>query len=271
MEEILASIRRIIESNDPGGSQSVSSSLPPVYGDDADEIDSDVRLTIDDEDAYAAAEMVAANDAGPVPGPAPVAPQPAVEGDRAKNISLADLAARVRSASERVERPSFIETALAEPAVQAPRAENPTMTGRMADLRAAADPRPAEPRVEMTSVQPDADIAEKSEFEAAAMADVEQAALAVVQPEAEPVRAPVPSENGQDLRMLVSAATVEQVSRSFGELAAVLDGQQRRSLDEMAEEMLRPMLQEWLDDNLPTLVERLVREEIERVARGPRR
>lgn len=262
MEEILASIRRIIESNDPGGSQSVSSSLPPVYGDDADEIDSDVRLTIDDEDAYAAAEMVAANDAGPVPGPAPVAPQPAVEGDRAKNISLADLAARVRSASERVERPSFIETALAE---------NPTMTGRMADLRAAADPRPAEPRVEMTSVQPDADIAEKSEFEAAAMADVEEAALAVVQPEAEPVRAPVPSENGQDLRMLVSAATVEQVSRSFGELAAVLDGQQRRSLDEMAEEMLRPMLQEWLDDNLPTLVERLVREEIERVARGPRR
>ena len=34
---------------------------------------------------------------------------------------------------------------------------------------------------------------------------------------------------------------------------------------------LLPMLQEWLDDNLPTLVERLVREEIERVARGPRR
>ncbi|MBZ9917266.1 DUF2497 domain-containing protein, partial [Mesorhizobium sp. BR1-1-7] len=29
-----------------------------------------------------------------------------------------------------------------------------------------------------------------------------------------------------------------------------------------------PMLQDWLDNNLPTLVERLVREEIERVARG---
>jgi uncharacterized protein len=28
------------------------------------------------------------------------------------------------------------------------------------------------------------------------------------------------------------------------------------------------MLQDWLDNNLPTLVERLVREEIERVARG---
>ena len=42
----------------------------------------------------------------------------------------------------------------------------------------------------------------------------------------------------------------------------------RKSFDEMAERMLRPMLQEWLDDNLPGLVEKLVREEIERVARG---
>ncbi len=52
---------------------------------------------------------------------------------------------------------------------------------------------------------------------------------------------------------------------------AAIDGAERRSLDEIAEDMLRPMLREWLDDNLPTLVERLVREEIERVARGPRR
>ena len=40
---------------------------------------------------------------------------------------------------------------------------------------------------------------------------------------------------------------------------------------EPALKSLRPMLQEWLDDNLPRLVERLVREEIERVARGGRR
>jgi cell pole-organizing protein PopZ len=42
----------------------------------------------------------------------------------------------------------------------------------------------------------------------------------------------------------------------------------RRSFEELAEEMMRPMLQDWLDNNLPALVERLVREEIERVARG---
>jgi hypothetical protein len=36
----------------------------------------------------------------------------------------------------------------------------------------------------------------------------------------------------------------------------------------MVREMLRPMVKEWLDDNLPTMVERLVRDEIQRVARG---
>jgi cell pole-organizing protein PopZ len=34
--------------------------------------------------------------------------------------------------------------------------------------------------------------------------------------------------------------------------------------------MLRPMLKAWLDENLPALVERLVQDEIERLARGRR-
>jgi Protein of unknown function (DUF2497) len=38
-----------------------------------------------------------------------------------------------------------------------------------------------------------------------------------------------------------------------------------RTLQDLAQEMLRPMLKSWLDDNLPAMVERLVRAEIERV------
>lgn len=273
MEEILASIRRIIESNDPGGNQPASSALPPAYDDDEHEIAGDIRLTIDDEDTFAAAEMVAANDAGPANPAAAIAASVIADPDRARNISLADLAARVRSASERVERPVLSEAAAAELSAPVARAESPVMTSRMAELRAAM-PRPVEPRVEMPAAQQAEAVIIDEEFEAAAMADV--AAATTVEPEApaavEPMpAAPAAGETGQDLKALVSAATIEQVSRSFGELAAAIDGQQRRSLDDMAEEMLRPMLQEWLDDNLPTLVERLVREEIERVARGPRR
>ena len=43
-----------------------------------------------------------------------------------------------------------------------------------------------------------------------------------------------------------------------------------RSIEDLTRELLRGMLKLWLDDNLPSLVERLVREEIERVARHGR-
>ena len=70
---------------------------------------------------------------------------------------------------------------------------------------------------------------------------------------------------------IISEAAGRQVAAAFDELSEALMASRRRSFDEIAEEMIRPMLQDWLDNNLPTLVERLVREEIERVARGPAR
>lgn len=38
------------------------------------------------------------------------------------------------------------------------------------------------------------------------------------------------------------------------------------SLEELTRDLLRPMLAQWLDDNLPGMVERLVRDEIARIA-----
>ena len=38
----------------------------------------------------------------------------------------------------------------------------------------------------------------------------------------------------------------------------------------MIREMLRPLLKDWLDRNMPGLVERLVRAEIERITQAPR-
>ncbi|MBE7185043.1 MAG: DUF2497 domain-containing protein [Methylobacterium mesophilicum] len=67
---------------------------------------------------------------------------------------------------------------------------------------------------------------------------------------------------------LMSPQTGHQVAAAFSDLNEATQARARRSFDEIAEEMLRPMLREWLDNNLPHLVERLVREEIERIARG---
>jgi uncharacterized protein len=67
---------------------------------------------------------------------------------------------------------------------------------------------------------------------------------------------------------LMSAATGAAVDAAFNALAQTVLVQNARTLEDLVREMLRPMLKAWLDDNLPTLVERLVRAEIERVSRG---
>ena len=69
---------------------------------------------------------------------------------------------------------------------------------------------------------------------------------------------------------LVSAETGASVGSSFQALATTLFMQNTGMVEQMMRDELRPMLKAWLDDNLPTIVERLVRVEIERVARGSR-
>jgi uncharacterized protein len=69
---------------------------------------------------------------------------------------------------------------------------------------------------------------------------------------------------------LISEHTDEAVSASFGALSASVAMHSAEMIEGLTREMLRPMLKNWLDDNLPSLVERLVRAEIQRVARGGR-
>ncbi len=82
--------------------------------------------------------------------------------------------------------------------------------------------------------------------------------------------APVLPTSFQELRPIISESASRQVAKSFEHLSVALSEERNTSVAQMTEEMVRPMLQDWLDNNLPTLVERLVREEIERVSRGTR-
>ncbi|TBZ22415.1 PopZ family protein [Rhizobium leguminosarum] len=278
MEEILASIRQIIESNEPGAGKAISASLPPVYGADEDDNGSEIHLTVDD--TYAGVEFpepvmrssdprfVAANSAGT----APEAEVPA------RALSLADVAARVRAASERSavqagqalrEIPSGFRQPEPQPAVtpEPPRAAapqpqpaQPVFPDAAASIQPAAIQQPAEPM-----------FTETQRLAVAEPVPAVETALPAMEPAQSSTERFLPSVMDEVQPTLLSEGAGLQISRSFEELAAAIDGAERRSLDEIAEDMLRPMLREWLDDNLPTLVERLVREEIERVARGPRR
>lgn len=285
MEEILASIRRIIESNDPGAGQSISASLPPVYAEEDDEGDAgEIHLTVDNDNAFADESPAESTYTAPELPRAEPAQRPVADNVRSieerRSISLADVAARVRAASDRqsAQRRAEAEPVRAEPPMSPPQ---------------AAAPRPLELRPAHDGFVP---MSGPSVSPISATTHVEEEPLAalsrVIQPMSQPARivepAPVPlrdifqsepelpaSQLEQpvldEANALISSDAGERVARSFDDLAAAFDASSRRSLDEIAEELLRPMLKDWLDDNLPTLVERLVREEIERVARGPRR
>jgi hypothetical protein len=85
------------------------------------------------------------------------------------------------------------------------------------------------------------------------------------EPPPNPAPAPMPALPEQ---AIISSATAAAVDSAFHALAHTVLVQNAKTLEDLVKEMLRPMLQHWLDNNLPTLVERLVRQEIERVARG---
>jgi uncharacterized protein len=69
---------------------------------------------------------------------------------------------------------------------------------------------------------------------------------------------------------LLSNSASSAASAAFGNLAHTVLSQNARTLDDIVLDLLKPMIKNWLDDHLPTIVERLVRSEIERVARGGR-
>jgi cell pole-organizing protein PopZ len=71
-------------------------------------------------------------------------------------------------------------------------------------------------------------------------------------------------------RPLMSPRSDAAVANAFQQLTTKMLAGSTRNMEELVEEMLRPMLRNWLDTNMPPLVERLVREEIERVSRGRR-
>jgi cell pole-organizing protein PopZ len=67
---------------------------------------------------------------------------------------------------------------------------------------------------------------------------------------------------------MLAQTTVSAVESAFNTLAHTVLSNNARTLEDLVKEMLRPMLKSWLDDNLPGLVERIVKAEIERVSRG---
>ena len=88
-----------------------------------------------------------------------------------------------------------------------------------------------------------------------------------------PVRKPAPSSAAD----LISGDAEAAATSSLYSLAATLQqeraehslplGNTSRTLESMVVEAMRPLLKEWLDSNLPALVERVVQQEVEKLTR----
>ncbi|MES0128222.1 PopZ family protein [Mesorhizobium sp. M0029] len=277
MEEILASIRRIIEDSDTGrkgGADELRQDLVPAAGpvSDVEAFRSELHSSTESKKPVTLAE-VQAQLAEPVVArleprsePSPVKPAIAANATTAAPpahapMTLAEVSARIAS-----------EPAPAVGAEAAVRAKTETTDSIVTDWRreiaaVGNQAKPADTVRRPEIRQPE------TENRQAAIAEVEAfeddlAAEPAFEPRPSRSEHARPADTTPARPAIVSEHTGRQVAAAFGELSDAFASRSKKTFDEMAEEMLRPMLQDWLDNNLPTLVERLVREEIERVARG---
>src|ERR1700681_1838103 len=241
MEEILASIRRIIaddEANPPIAEKAagaVAPAKPEKMGAAAPAAKPPVMNDIPPS-AIAAAQPAAAQPAATKAPPPPIAPAaPAPVASAAASNSQDDIDAMLAGLDE----------ATSEAEIRPPQPDGEVF--ELTDEMALPDPAPPPPVSSLHKIDPQDDI----EF-------TESAAARAVRP---PAYAPPPLH-------IVSRSSVSAVESAFNSLANTVLSNNARTLEDLVKEMLRPMLKSWLDDNLPGLVERIVKAEIERVSRG---
>jgi cell pole-organizing protein PopZ len=234
MEEILASIRRIIADDDVKPDAATAPAPPP-------------QKTAPPALASTAAKPVAP--AKPAPPP-PAAPAAAPNNQDDIDALLAGLDAdtsanEVRPAAEPVAADEPDEDVLELTEQMEADEEEPQSFKTVQphdDIEfSEAEARPAEPRLQERPHVPMPPQVRASE-------------------EREAIQPPQPP--------LMSPHTVTAVNSAFNALAQTVLSSNARTLEDLVKEMLRPMLKTWLDDNLPGMVEKIVRAEIERVSRG---
>jgi hypothetical protein len=233
MEEILASIRRIIADDEakPAAAEKAAAVVAPPP-----------EVEPPPQPAKAAVKSAPpapppAAKAAAAPPPKPAAPAPAASNNQDDIDSLL----------------ASLEEATPAAEVRPPQPDGDVF--ELTDEMALPDPAPAAPPApSFRKVEPQDDVVFT---ESAAARSLNR------QPSYEPPpieTAPAPP--------IISGTTMRAVESAFNSLANTVLSNNARTLEDLVKEMLRPMLKSWLDDNLPGLVERIVKAEIERVSRG---
>jgi cell pole-organizing protein PopZ len=258
MEEILASIRRIIADDE----------AKPADVKPADVKPADAKP--------AAAEKPAS--------PPPAKPEPpAAKAPVMKDIPPSAIAPRASEV-----KPTEVKPAAAAPRpASPPPAPEPAVSNNQDDIDAMlASLDAATPEADIRPAQPEADVFELTDEMAVPDPAPPASSFHKIEPQddieftesaaakalhRQPAYEPAPFESAAaapPAQQILSRSTVSAVESAFNSLANTVLSNNARTLEDLVKEMLRPMLKSWLDDNLPGLVEKLVKAEIERVSRG---
>lgn len=246
MEEILASIRRIIADDEakPPPAEAAKPAPAPAAP-PKPQATNDIPPSKAASAAKPAIEKPAAEKPAPPPAAKPAAsPPPAPAADAGPN-SQDDIDALLAG----------LDTATPAPEVREPEPEPEPDVLELTD-EMAMDPSPPPPSFRKVEPRDDLEFAES------------QPPRPTPAPSYAPVDFDAPPVPPQ--QPIMAQSTVSAVESAFNSLAHTVLSSNARTLEDLVKEMLRPMLKSWLDDNLPGLVERIVKAEIERVSRGGR-
>ena len=89
-------------------------------------------------------------------------------------------------------------------------------------------------------------------------------------PEPAPVEKPMSASPAYDNASLTDESTANAAAGALGKLISKMDLGADNTLEGLVRELLRPMIKEWLDANLATIVEQKVEAEVERISRMAR-
>jgi uncharacterized protein len=252
MEEILASIRRIIaddEAKPPAAEKPAAPAAPPPKPEPVAVMPAPKPPPAAMSDIPPSKIPAAVAAAAKVATPAPAPPPPAPAAAPAASNNQDDIDALL----------SGLDDATAADEIRPAQNDDVEEVLELTDDMAVASqpPQPA-PQPSFQKVDPRDDI----EFAESAASRAINRAPAYELPSFEPSAPTTPSQP------ILSQSTVSAVESAFNTLAHTVLSNNARTLEDLVKEMLRPMLKSWLDDNLPGLVERIVKAEIERVSRG---
>ena len=242
MEEILASIRRIIADD-----EAKPADAKPVDVKPAAEKPATPAPSAKPEPAAKAPAMKDIPPSAIAPKPAAAAPKAAPAPKPVASNNQDDIDSMLAS----------LDAATPEPLIRPAPAPDEADVFDLTDEMAVPDPAPATGS-SFHKIEPQDDL----EFTEAAAAKA---------PPRQPAYEPPPFESAataSPAQQILSRSTVSAVESAFNSLANTVLSNNARTLEDLVKEMLRPMLKSWLDDNLPGLVEKLVKAEIERVSRG---